>query len=102
MWTLFQVASLEGWATVMHNAQAAVGPEQQPVPGTNKAVALLFVATIVICSYFMLNMIIGVSIDKASIASPEFCTPFCLSFRYTRGHTCVHRRPVTCLRSSTR
>ncbi|GFH11377.1 EF-hand domain-containing protein [Haematococcus lacustris] len=64
IWTLFQMASLEGWSDVMHQAGDATGPEQQPVRDANIYISLLCILFIVVGSFFIINMIIGVTIDK--------------------------------------
>uniref|UniRef100_A0A7S1IVH8 Ion transport domain-containing protein n=1 Tax=Eutreptiella gymnastica TaxID=73025 RepID=A0A7S1IVH8_9EUGL len=62
--TLFEVATLEGWVDVMHNGVAAVGIGQAPVADGNPVMALYFVIFIVVGSFFILNLCIGVLIDN--------------------------------------
>ena len=38
--------------------------EQQPVLGGNYAMSLFFLAFIIICVFFMLNLVIGVTINQ--------------------------------------
>ncbi|KAJ9521132.1 hypothetical protein QJQ45_022836, partial [Haematococcus lacustris] len=71
IWTLFQMASLEGWSDVMHQAGDATGPEQQPVRDANIYISLLCILFIVFGSFFIINMIIGVSIDKVGVRRPR-------------------------------
>ncbi|KAG1668958.1 hypothetical protein FOA52_001002 [Chlamydomonas sp. UWO 241] len=64
LWVLFQMASLENWAGIMYNAMATTGVEQQPLQGANNTMALFFIAFIIFCVFFVLNMVIGVAIDR--------------------------------------
>lgn len=43
----------------------------------NRAIRIFFIAFIVVGSFFMLNLIIGVSIDKVIILSPPLTLPAC-------------------------
>lgn len=58
------MASLEGWSDVMYAASDMTAAGQQPVRDANQYIALFFIIFIVLGSFFMLNLIIGVSIDK--------------------------------------
>ena len=58
------MATLENWSTILYNCMATVGKGQQPIRGANQYLAIFFIAFIVFCSFFILNLIIGVSIDK--------------------------------------
>jgi hypothetical protein len=60
------MASLEGWSDVMHSCQDVVGPGEQPRSLANQYIAIFFIVFIVFGSFFMLNMVIGVSIDRVS------------------------------------
>lgn len=70
VWTLFQMATLEMWSDVMYAASDASGLEQQPKLDANRHVCLFFIAFIVVGSFFILNLVIGVSIDK--VRCPSF------------------------------
>lgn len=59
-----QVASLEGWTEVMYDAVDATGIDLQPLHNANPAMRVLFVAWVVFGTFFISNLIIGVSIDK--------------------------------------
>ncbi len=84
-----QVASLEGWSDIMHQAQAAVGPDEQPVENHNPYMGLFFVVFVVIGSYIMLNLVIGVSIDKVKLGPlPVPCKP-CAELL---PHNCFHTK----------
>eukprot|EP01060_Flectonema_neradi_P007610 TRINITY_DN15340_c0_g1_i1.p1 TRINITY_DN15340_c0_g1~~TRINITY_DN15340_c0_g1_i1.p1 ORF type:complete len:1651 (+),score=368.21 TRINITY_DN15340_c0_g1_i1:54-5006(+) len=60
---LFEMASLEGWVTVMRLGMDHVGYDQSPQEGTNNFWAVYFLAFIVFGSFFIINLFIGVLID---------------------------------------
>ncbi|GFR46009.1 hypothetical protein Agub_g7487 [Astrephomene gubernaculifera] len=64
--TLFQVATLELWVDITFSAVDATAEGQQPLWNHNPAVALFFVAFIVVGSFFVLNLFVGVTLDKFS------------------------------------
>eukprot|EP00798_Chlamydomonas_sp_ICE-L_P013416 gene13416-19269_t len=63
MWTLFSMASLEGWSDVMYQTAAAVGEEQNLIMFHQVWMELLSIAFIIIGSFLMLNLLAGVAID---------------------------------------
>jgi len=64
IWVLIQMATLENWAEVMYQAMQTTQVNEQPLQGANDSVAIYFVVFIIFCSFFILNLVIGVSIDK--------------------------------------
>ena len=60
---LFEMASLEGWVTVMRLGMDHVGYDQSPQEGSNTFWAVYFLAFIVFGSFFIINLFIGVLID---------------------------------------
>eukprot|EP00117_Sycon_ciliatum_P046107 scpid9228/ scgid2998/ Sodium channel protein 60E; Drosophila ion channel 60; Drosophila sodium channel 1; Protein smell-impaired 60E; Sodium channel 2 len=62
--SLFQVATFEGWIELMADAVDATGLNQQPIYDNNFAANLYFVVFIIIGSFFVLNLFIGVIIDS--------------------------------------
>lgn len=62
LWVLFQIATMENWAPIMFQAMNITGVDTQPVYGASNAIALYFIAFIVVCSFFILNLVIGVAI----------------------------------------
>ncbi|CAB4015148.1 sodium channel 60E-like, partial [Paramuricea clavata] len=63
---LTQVATLEGWMEIMRDAVDATGVDKQPIPENNLSAYLYFVVFIILGSFFVLNLIVGVIIDKFS------------------------------------
>ncbi|KAK3250718.1 Caveolin-2 [Cymbomonas tetramitiformis] len=61
---LFEMATLEGWLPPMYSGIDAAGDEKQPVRDHNPPMALVFVLFIVVGSFFVLNLFVGVTIDK--------------------------------------
>jgi hypothetical protein len=59
-----QISTTELWLDVTFRAVDAVGPGEQPVPGHNPAMAVFFVAFMIVMSFFILNLFVGVAIDK--------------------------------------
>ncbi len=59
-----QMASLEGWSDVMYAAQDVRGPGLQPTRGHNPAIAIYFILFIVFGAFLLLQLVIGVSVDK--------------------------------------
>jgi hypothetical protein len=57
----------------MFMAVDAVGPGQQPLPRHNPAMALFFVAFMVVISFFCMNLFVGVAIDKVRGPHPPPC-----------------------------
>ncbi len=67
LWVLVQIASLENWSGIMYAAMQTTGVDNQPLLNANNSIAIFFVVFIILCSFFILNMIIGVSIDKVRV-----------------------------------
>jgi hypothetical protein len=61
-----QMASLESWSDVMYSGSDAVAFGEQPIRNYNRPMSLLFILFVMVGCFFMLNLIIGVSIDKVS------------------------------------
>ncbi|GIL93485.1 hypothetical protein Vretimale_19881 [Volvox reticuliferus] len=64
MLALFQTATLSLWVDITFSAVDAVGVDKQPLWNHNPWVILFFVAFVVVCSFFVLNLFIGVTLDK--------------------------------------
>jgi hypothetical protein len=64
------MASLESWSDVMYSGSDAVAFGEQPIRNYNRPISLLFILFIMVGCFFMLNLIIGVSIDKVRRALP--------------------------------
>lgn len=66
-----QVASVEKWVGVMYSAVDATGVGQQPLHNANPSMRVLFVAWVIFGTFFISNLIIGVSIDKVGKSGEE-------------------------------
>lgn len=66
-----QVASVEKWVDVMYSAVDATGVGQQPLHNANPSMRVLFVAWVIFGTFFISNLIIGVSIDKVGESREE-------------------------------
>ncbi|GAB5365090.1 hypothetical protein AAMO2058_001026900 [Amorphochlora amoebiformis] len=65
--TLFEVSSLEGWPRVMHRAVDIDGPGKAPKRDNQQIYALYFVAFIVVGSFLVNNLFVGVVIRSFKI-----------------------------------
>ncbi|KAJ9469642.1 Muscle calcium channel subunit alpha-1 [Diplonema papillatum] len=63
MVTLFEMASLEGWVSVMYLGMDITEPEFSPQYNHSRFWAIYFLAFVVFGSFFIINMFIGVLID---------------------------------------
>ena len=61
---LFQIATFKGWIDIMDDAIDSVGLNEQPHRETNINMYWYFVLFIVFGSFFTLNLLVGVIIDK--------------------------------------
>ncbi|GLC45300.1 Caveolin-2 [Pleodorina starrii] len=66
MLTLFQAATLSMWVDITFSAVDATGVDRQPLENHSPAIILLFILFIVVCSFFVLNLFVGVTLDKFS------------------------------------
>ncbi|GIL88323.1 hypothetical protein Vretifemale_16288 [Volvox reticuliferus] len=64
MLTLFQAATLSMWVDITFSAVDAVGVDKQPLWNHSPWVILIFILFIVVCSFFVLNLFIGVTLEK--------------------------------------
>lgn len=62
--SLFEVASLEMWLEFMYMGVDAVGAGLQPIRDYNLKACLYFVVFVIVGSFFVLNLFVGVAIDK--------------------------------------
>ena len=58
------MATLENWASIMYSAGDAVGVDQQPLLNNRKFIAFFFLFFVVVCSFFVLNLIVASLIDR--------------------------------------
>ena len=62
--TLFEVTVLCNWGYIMGQAMQATGVDSQPVVGANDSIGLFFVFYILVCNFWILNLIIGIAIRR--------------------------------------
>lgn len=62
--SLFEIATMEMWPDFMYAGVDATKAGQQPVNDNSPENALYFVAFVVVGSFFVLNLFVGVAIDK--------------------------------------
>ena len=61
---LFVISTKEAWTDAMHAAQDSVGIDKQPIENYNQFMALYFITYIIIGSYMMLNLFVGVVFES--------------------------------------
>uniref|UniRef100_A0A8C4SX58 Calcium voltage-gated channel subunit alpha1 Ia n=1 Tax=Erpetoichthys calabaricus TaxID=27687 RepID=A0A8C4SX58_ERPCA len=62
--SLFVLASKDGWVNIMYNGLDAVGIDQQPITNHNPWMLLYFISFLLIVSFFVLNMFVGVVVEN--------------------------------------
>ncbi|KAL4150744.1 hypothetical protein PRNP1_010141 [Phytophthora ramorum] len=80
MLTFFEISTTEGWADVMMAAIDSNGIGMQPIRDNNMMWALFFVLFIMVGSFFVVNLFVGVIIDnfnrmKAALGGDFMLTP---------------------------
>ncbi|XP_029109875.1 voltage-dependent T-type calcium channel subunit alpha-1H-like isoform X2 [Scleropages formosus] len=61
---LFVLSSKDGWVNIMYDGLDAVGVDQQPVRNHNPWMLLYFISFLLIVSFFVLNMFVGVVVEN--------------------------------------
>uniref|UniRef100_A0A3B3U8U9 Voltage-dependent T-type calcium channel subunit alpha n=1 Tax=Poecilia latipinna TaxID=48699 RepID=A0A3B3U8U9_9TELE len=62
--SLFVLASKDGWVNIMYHGLDAVGIDQQPLTNNNPWMLLYFISFLLIVSFFVLNMFVGVVVEN--------------------------------------
>ncbi|XP_077590077.1 voltage-dependent T-type calcium channel subunit alpha-1I-like isoform X2 [Stigmatopora nigra] len=62
--SLFVLASKDGWVNIMYHGLDAVGVDQQPEINNNPWMLLYFISFLLIVSFFVLNMFVGVVVEN--------------------------------------
>uniref|UniRef100_A0A8L0DW31 Voltage-dependent T-type calcium channel subunit alpha n=1 Tax=Oncorhynchus mykiss TaxID=8022 RepID=A0A8L0DW31_ONCMY len=62
--SLFVLASKDGWVDIMYDGLDAVGVNQQPQLNYNPWMLLYFISFLLIVSFFVLNMFVGVVVEN--------------------------------------
>lgn len=82
MMALFEMATLEMWLSIMYDGVDAVGVDKQPVLNNNPYISIFFVIFIIVGAFFILNLIVGVIIDKVGYLAELY--QYLLSTRWTK------------------
>jgi hypothetical protein len=64
MLALFEIATLEMWLDIMYHSVDAVDEDHHPRTNYNEPAALFYVVFIIVGSFFVMNLFVGVTIDK--------------------------------------
>ncbi|GAA6075144.1 voltage-dependent T-type calcium channel subunit alpha-1I-like isoform X1 [Tachysurus ichikawai] len=62
--SLFVLASKDGWVNIMYHGLDAVAVDQQPIINNNPWMLLYFISFLLIVSFFVLNMFVGVVVEN--------------------------------------
>ncbi|XP_041093888.1 voltage-dependent T-type calcium channel subunit alpha-1I [Polyodon spathula] len=62
--SLFVLASKDGWVNIMYHGLDAVGIDQQPIINHSPWMLLYFISFLLIVSFFVLNMFVGVVVEN--------------------------------------
>ncbi|XP_034095319.1 voltage-dependent T-type calcium channel subunit alpha-1I-like, partial [Gymnodraco acuticeps] len=62
--SLFVLASKDGWVNIMYHGLDAVGIDQQPSTNNSPWMLLYFISFLLIVSFFVLNMFVGVVVEN--------------------------------------
>ncbi|NXX87029.1 CAC1H protein, partial [Urocolius indicus] len=62
--SLFVLSSKDGWVNIMYDGLDAVGIDQQPIQNHNPWMLLYFISFLLIVSFFVLNMFVGVVVEN--------------------------------------
>ncbi|XP_062868964.1 voltage-dependent T-type calcium channel subunit alpha-1H [Trichomycterus rosablanca] len=62
--SLFVLSCKDGWVNIMYDGLDAVGVNQQPVRNHNPWMLLFFISFLLIVSFFVLNMFVGVVVEN--------------------------------------
>jgi hypothetical protein len=64
MLSLFEMATLEGWLEIMYHGADTTEIDLQPIRDNNPYYCLFFAFFIIVGSFFVMNLFVGVTIDK--------------------------------------
>mmetsp|Transcript_3119 Transcript_3119/g.7221 ORF Transcript_3119/g.7221 Transcript_3119/m.7221 type:complete len:1718 (+) Transcript_3119:685-5838(+) len=64
MLTLFEIATLENWLGIMYHGVDMTEIDVQPIRDHNPFYCIFFVVFIIVGSFFVMNLFVGVTIDK--------------------------------------
>jgi len=58
------MSTREAWVDAMHAGQDSVAPNKEPITNYNQYMALYFIFYIIIGSYLMLNLFVGIVFES--------------------------------------
>lgn len=61
--TFFHMSTTVGWQVVMYQAISAAGIDKEPVKGRNPVWAYFFICFMIVGSFFILNLFVGIVIN---------------------------------------
>ena len=64
MLAIYEASTTSLWLDVMYAGMDTTGLDKQPVRDFEKTRGIFFVVVIIVCCFFMLNLFVGVTIDK--------------------------------------
>jgi len=64
---LFEMSTTEGWVDIMHKGIDSTGIDNQPKENNNRIGAIYFILFIIIGSFFILNLFVGVVISTFNL-----------------------------------
>jgi len=73
MSTLYQIVTTEGWLNVMYHGVDINGIDNQPQKNSKQYMAAYFVSFIVVGNIFVLNLFVGIVIDKFNRLKDRMC-----------------------------
>ncbi|XP_068100253.1 voltage-dependent T-type calcium channel subunit alpha-1H isoform X2 [Hyperolius riggenbachi] len=62
--SLFVLSSKDGWVNIMYDGLDAVAPDIQPIRNYNPWMLLFFISFLLLVSFFVLNMFVGVVVEN--------------------------------------
>ncbi|KAF7667180.1 hypothetical protein LDENG_00072760 [Lucifuga dentata] len=62
--SLFVLSCKDGWVSIMYDGLDAVGVDQQPIRNNDPWMLLFFISFLLIVSFFVLNMFVGVVVEN--------------------------------------
>jgi hypothetical protein len=71
MLTLLEISTTEGWVDVMYAGVDSTGPFNQPIRDIGELWSLFFVLFILVGSFFIMNLVIGVIVDNYTVQKAD-------------------------------
>lgn len=71
--TLYQMITTEGWLEIMYQGIDSNGIDSQPIPNNRQYMSIYFISFIVVGNIFILNLFVGIVIDKFNRLKERMC-----------------------------